>query len=65
MNKPRNEEDILEYIKKYRKKIKKIGKNISDVEDWNDESFLSDMTYCIDKLYDGIELARMYYKNKK
>lgn len=65
MDNPRNEEEILENIKKHRKKIKKLGKLIGDVESWNDESFLSDMNYHTEKLYKGIELARMYYKSKK
>ena len=65
MENPRNEKDILENIKVHRDKIKKLGKNIGNVESWNDESFLSDMNYHVEKLYKGIELARMYYKSKK
>ncbi len=65
MDNPRNEKEILENIKKQRDKINKLGKKIGKVESWNDESFLSDMNYRIEKLYKGIELARMYYKSKK
>ena len=65
MDNPRNEKDILENIKEHRDKIKKLGKNIGNVESWNDESFLSDMNYHIEKLYEGIKLARMYYKYNK
>ena len=54
MGNPRNEEEILENIKKHRKKINKLGKLIGDVESWNDESFLSDMNYHTEKLYKGI-----------
>jgi len=63
MNNPRNEKEILETIKVHRNKIKKLGENIGNVEDWNDESFLSDMNYHVEKLYKVIGLARMYYKN--
>ena len=65
MDNPRNEKEILENIKKQRDKINKLGKEIGKVESWNDESFLSDMNYRVEKLYKGIELARMYYKSKK
>jgi len=65
MENPRNEKDIIENIKVHRDKIKKLGKNIGNVESWNDESFLSEMNYHVEKLYEGIELARMYYKSKK
>ena len=65
MDNPRNEKEILENIKKQRDKINKLGKKIGKVESWNDESFLSDMNYRVEKLYKGIELARMYYKSKK
>lgn len=39
MDKLRNGEEILEDIKKHRKKIKKLGSLIGEVESWNDESF--------------------------
>ena len=65
MDNPRNEKEILENIKVHRDKIKEIGENIGNVDSWNDESFLSDMSYHVEKLYKAIELARMYYKHRK
>jgi hypothetical protein len=58
----RNEEEILKYIAKYRKKIKKLGKHTGNIDSWNDESYLSDMAHSINCLNNGIERARMYYK---
>ena len=65
MNNPRNEKEILENIQLHRDKIKYFGKRIGNIDSWNDESFLNDMSYHVDKLYEGLELARMYYKHRK